>query len=630
MKTLRLAVFASVLAVLTGCPKGDDKCNGVQCPTGQSCDPGSGQCVNGNVGGGTGGNGGNGGNGGMGGGDAGPPLTLSEACAKVADARCSKLIRCQQLDAAQKATCVANDTATCTYEKDVAHGTSVFNGAAAAQCIAQLATQDCGDVDDSFYSPGLPIDPAICAGVTALRKGPAGAPCQVSAHCQTDAGLYCAINDYQTCRVCTSYVGPGSFCAYDVDIRCRPDPDLFCDENQDNLDGGHCRGRTQLGESCDWVDCQSDAGLFCENQRDGGPFRCASLRTQGQRCTASGNCQSSFFCNFPGDGGNFCDQRRSADQQCNGSIICAASLYCQRPPDGGTGLCKGLLGDGTSCTAASQCASSFCARLPTTGIDAGLGQCGYLTSMQDCWRHGDCGPGNFCKGYVPRRTDAGIVVGQCDRLSPDGGACVNVERISQTRVSDSCANPAETCLDGTCKTVRPFSRMLGETCDPTDPGYESPMCGNGTRCNYSEDPLTGEGHCVALLNDGEDCVEDNECQLGRYCDFFNTSTCVRAAHVGEVCDDSNGPVCQGTVTNPPAVTCNLVADGGTECGTLVNVGSACDTFDGPQCFNSFCDPDAGVCATRLANGTSCGGNGQCASGRCEADAGVRTCLMACY
>src|SRR4051794_15173166 len=116
MKHFGLACFVSAVVVLAGCSAGS--------------------------GGGAGGGGGStSGGGGVGGGggsadsgvDAGIPL--SQACRKVAEASCDRSIRCKVVEAADKDVCIAVRAAQCTYEVDVGHGASSYDGTATAACV---------------------------------------------------------------------------------------------------------------------------------------------------------------------------------------------------------------------------------------------------------------------------------------------------------------------------------------------------------------------------------------------------------------------------------------------------------------------------------------------------------------
>ncbi len=645
MKSVRALALVS-FAVLAGCSG-----SGGGGTAGGSGTAGSG------TGGGSGTAGGTGGTGGSAGGTV-MGLPLAEACAKLADARCSREVRCQRLDPADKATCVTRDVEVCTVANDVGKGTSAYDGVAAAECIAAVATQDCGDVNDVVSSPGPAFDPLRCDDVAPGGRGQPGTPCEQSTHCQADAGLYCQINDFVRCRQCAARVSAGSFCAFDVHILCQPGS--VCDEGS-RTDGGHCqRVPRLLGEVCSAfpsMPCAADAGLFCEAVTDGGEDHCRPRLGSGQGpCTSAvTQCQPNMYCEVITDGGvRTCRPLRGANQSCSTSAPCQSGLFCQ--PDAGpsckpvpgldqfcttsgtfpcqSGLfcqadagpaCRPVLGDGAPCTLASQCASNECTGAPVAGVDAGQSRCGYFLGLAACWRHSDCGPGNYCRGYRPQRADAGVVLGECANLSGDGGACTE-----ETLFSDSCANPDEVCLDGRCQVVAPFSRMLGQSCDLTSVRFDSPMCGNGTRCSYA-DPATSLGTCVALLNDGDVCREDNECKLGSYCNRqANPDVCTALARRGQRCNALTGPACARELT------CNAVADGGSECGPYGAVGARCDDVDGPFCVAGWCSADAGQCVALGMNGAACSGPAQCASGAClnldggEGGAPGATCAAACY
>jgi hypothetical protein len=618
MKTLRLTVFAAVLAVLSGCPRGD-KCAGVTCNSGQSCDPNTGMCVTGGTGGG-----------GTGGGSNVTPIPVDQACAKLTEAQCDREVRCKRIDASEKASCVAGVGESCTVPQDAMHG-AAYDGVATAECIQQIGTQDCADVDPTT-NPSPPVDPARCADIVATNRGQASNPCQSSNNCQVDAGLYCQFNDFQRCQVCAARVGEGQFCAFDVDVRCALG--LTCDENRTSRDGGHCRSPvTTAGGDCRIVTCAADAGLFCSRVTDGGIDTCHTLLGLGEgRCTLSSQCQGGLFCDsFPGDGGQpVCEALRANGQACSASFPCVPGTYC--PPlqldAGSPRVCTPLVADGTPCTTSSTCTSSLCAGLPTLGVDAGMSRCGAIAAGQACWRHTDCGVSSYCKGFRPQRTlDAGvspIALGTCALLVQDGGACTN-----EVRLADSCANRAATCLDGHCVVTPFFSRKLGDTCDITNPGITPPMCGSGSRCDYA-DPFTFEGHCVAPLDDGQTCLEDPDCKAGSYCDYFGSGNCTPLGRVGQGCDNQNGPSCD------EILTCNGAGGDGGTCGAYAMSGGMCDALNGPQCLASYCPADAGMCAARKANGQACSSSNDCSSSDCaQPDGGTgttpdRICFPACY
>jgi len=615
---------------------------------------GTGTAGSGTGGTGTGGAGGTGGSGGSAGG-ALPSLPLAEVCAQLAEARCSREVRCQRLDPADKPTCLARDVEACGIPNDVAKGTAAYDGTAAAACVAAMATQDCGDVNDVVASPGTSYDPERCDDIVQSGRGQAGTPCVTNAHCQADAGLYCQINDFVRCRQCAARVPTGSFCAFDVHILCQPGN--VCDE-LGRTDGGRCqRVPRLLGETCTAfsMPCASDGGLYCRDPGDGGQDSCQPRLGAGQGpcVSATAECQPNHYCEVVTDGGvRTCRPLRLANQSCSGSAPCAQGLFCQadagntcRPvrqldqactttgtypcdqglfcqADAGP-ACKPLQGDGAPCTSGAQCASSICTGAAVAGVTAQQ-RCGYFLGLAPCWRHSDCGPGNHCRGYRPQRTDAGVVLGACSPLSGDGGAC------TQEVPGDSCSNPDEVCLEGRCRQVDPFSRMLGQSCDLTSTRVSSPMCGNGTRCSYA-DPVTGEGTCVMPLNDGEACREDNDCRAGSYCNRLAApDVCVPLARRGQRCSAAAGPGCARELT------CNAVGDGGFECGPYVTAGAPCGVTSGPVCTGSYCAADAGQCTARGVIGAMCSAAAQCASGACvNPDGGAggapgATCQLACY
>ncbi|MBK7858317.1 MAG: hypothetical protein IPJ65_06780 [Archangiaceae bacterium] len=290
---------------------------------------------------------------------------------------------------------------------------------------------------------------------------------------------------------------------------------------------------------------------------------------------------------------------------CTATSQCQAGLYC---PAGASRTCTSLRADGAPCTTSTECATPLCNRAPQVGVDAGVRGCGYLGLGQPCWSNGDCGPSNHCRGYIFARTDAGAVAGTCAVKDLDGAPCTN----SATRINDSCANPRATCLDGTCRVTPPYSRVLGQTCD-------SPaQCGSSSRCDYA-DPLTYEGHCVALLPDGAACDGDGECLLGSYCSFVD-GMCTRYGGRNDVCGGAAGRDCLS------GLSCEVGPTGLDQCTPMSAVGGTCNATNGPQCYGSFCSVTGSMCVARQANGAPCTLSSQCESRRCLAN----VCVMACF
>lgn len=621
MKTLRLTVLASVVAVLTGCP--GDKCKDVMCTSGQSCDPSTGMCVTGGVGGG-GGNtgGGTGGNGGSAGGmiDAGPPVPLNMVCDRIAEVQCDKAIRCQQIDAVDRNICLALTRDNCPVVRDVNGMVAQYDGVAAAQCIGRLALTDCND----------DTAPPQCNTAFVGGRGQPGTPCTLNSNCQADAGLYC--RSVFNCGTCTAFAGPGEACNSASTGRppttCRPG--LSC---SNSTDAGTCVTAQPPGQPCttnfgpttNGIPCQSDAGFCPPALADGGARLCQSYGAAGAPCTLSSNCQAALFCNAMSQ----CEARRPADMPCTAVIPCAAGLFCP-PATVMPRTCRALLADGQPCVLATQCAASYCNRDPDyyfqfTVPDAGPQTCGYLTTLDNCFNDEDCGTGRHCRDWHFPRPDAGYVFGTCANLDPDGGTCTN----SETQVSDSCANAAATCLDARCVETPPFSRIAGQTCDqPT-------QCKWPAFCTLA-DPFTFEGVCSSTYVDaGAPCNFQNPAECGPAVECFFDGTndfCVPFAHGAMLCDFDVGPSC--TQYNDCVVT-----DGGAGgvCVPWSGPGGMCSTgLDGTSCYSSFCrgtGADGGACQPRGMVAATCTSPAQCVSNRClNPDGGTsdRTCVMACY
>lgn len=247
-------------------------------------------------------------------------------------------------------------------EQSLADGHLVYDGEAAAQCVAQtkayicdeIATDRpaaCNDVFRGTLPQGATCRPESCApGLRCVRDTECYGVCEpVSTACGACAdNQYCDFNT-STCR---ARVGDSAACP--IESAC--EDGLICDG-----DPGTCRvpGVQAKGEPC----LETEAcgrGLVCGGSTcqpyfvvDEG-FACGDL-------PALQICGPGLICFDPEDDPiGTCQPPRQLGESCFSGFNCAPDLYC----DGVSGVCQATKPFGASCTSDAQCTSRAC--------DAGL------------------------------------------------------------------------------------------------------------------------------------------------------------------------------------------------------------------------------------------------------------------
>jgi hypothetical protein len=165
-----------------------------------------------------------------------------------------------------------------------------------------------------------------------------------------------------------------------------------------------------------------------------------------------------------------------------------------------------------------ECEFTNCDKACCTGTCTAQGP-GSVPLGQPCDGPGACVPGAFC--------DTGAASPTCAQTKGAGESC-----------SDSYACPSGMlCLPTSTSATAPLACIQapkeGDACTgPGTCGAENDFC----------DPTALK--CKARLAPGSVCDAsngDDPCVLWAFCDA--TGACVARAHVGEACDDTNGPPC---------------------------------------------------------------------------------------
>jgi hypothetical protein len=286
--------------------------------------------------------------------------------------------------------------------------------------------------------------------------------------------------------------------------------------------------------------------------------------------------------------GRQCVSTFCTDKTCCKTASCPVSSggqpaeRCDIPDTGG--ICAPPAPDGSPCDLSDQCSSGFC-------IDG------------TCCHTRTCGSGECCNS------------GTCAAPAPNGTVC-NVSIAGNG--SDVCTTAAGQCNSGHC---------TDGVCCADD------KCPVGQACDI---PPT-EGVCTLLLGLGQACTVDIQCASTFCTDGFCCG--VRVCPSGQSCgiDPSEGecrPLPTGTPTLTPTPTSTPTSTPvpqGSHCTSTAQCASplfctdtvCCDAQSCPQ--GQSCDifDSPGHCAPRKGTGDTCQGNGDCASGNCQA--GSLTC-----
>lgn len=254
---------------------------------------------------------------------------------------------------------------------------------------------------------------------------------------------------------------------------------------------------------------------------------------------------------------------------------------------------------------------------------------------------------------------------ECPSVASDGASDTEIAgetEVAEPRCEDGLQNGDETDID--CGGSCPAGCGSGDGC-AVDEDCMSMMCGDDGTCqeppscddgvqNGDETDVDCGGSCDAGCDDGEGCVEDDDCmsmdctddgicdggssckdgmQNGDETDVDCGNSCGPTCDDGEGCDDNAD--CISDACDPDTMTCTgggdpVCDDGmqngdetdvdcGNSCGPTCEDGEGCD--DGADCVSGICDPDSLTCIppscddgvqngdeTDVDCGNSCGGN----------------------
>ncbi|MCE9575428.1 MAG: hypothetical protein K8W52_19910 [Deltaproteobacteria bacterium] len=299
-----------------------------------------------------------------------------------------------------------------------AAGRAIYDGDAAAACLAAFAAGSCKDVLRSRT-----VDPlADCA----LFRGKVadGDTCVVPYECR-----------------------PGSACVYALG-------NFFADSC--GLDV--CRPRAALGEACATAPCAT--GDHCVAMRTGATGDRCTTGALGAACNFDGDCDAALRCNYQignrDDGAGTCVAASQVGGECSNDHQCAGELLCVGEMTA-LGQCRDVSTVGAACddrcVGRLVCDADFagdlghCIAAPGIG-DACSSSCGeFLRCFIDCEPLGDVGFN--CNNLFDCRTDLYCAfdgfTGTCARPLPDGQGCTGDEQCASGACDSGFCGAPRTC-----------------------------------------------------------------------------------------------------------------------------------------------------------------------------------------
>ncbi len=413
-----------------------------------------------------------------------------------------------------------------------------------------------------------------------------------------ECGLCQACNGAGACGNATAGTDPGGDCADDGISTCLQDGTCngtgIC---RLYVPGSICQAQACSGETLHTADSCNGTGLCV----DSGTSSCAP-----------------YVCNALGT---------ACRTECTENAHCVADHYCLNK------ACVPKKGNGAPCGDAGECISSFCVtgvccNAPCGGVcqscvEVGkVGTCSQAANGTDPSKQ--CGPCKVCNGagacsIVPAGADpkddcAATLVSTCSTVGTCDGSgncalwgagmfCKDPACEGHLKMQASQCDGLGVCLAGSSVDCSPYN------CNPAGTDcrtfcIQHADCVAGYYCNP-------EHKCVPLMDVGEPCAGDAECQSGFCVD-------------GYCCDGPCGGVCESCGIVGSEGTCSLFApdiDPASECG-------ACKVCDGSgTCKPVPADADPKEdCAGTPAS--ACGLDGWCnGTGSCRVWASGTVCMQ---
>jgi len=584
----RFGLVVCLLAAtsLAGCPA-SDKCEGVTCPAGQTCNKDTGACEGGGVG------------------------------------LCASQPPCQDGDLCDPATgnCVKQSLAMCGAQQCPAGQFCVSNACTADKCKGKTCAAGVGcdpstgncknlcNVSARCETP-LTCNPATgrcidkCAGKTC--SDPAQACSPTLGTCVDKCTLLNCGGSTPACNAATNYVC-GNLCETATKPKNKPE----CAADEKCLpDKGECVNKcfgvrcATFGQYCDTTTGTCKAGkppegypgAACDDQHPCGIA--GTPEGQTYDCTESLSGGSS---SLPLPGG-YCTANCSTDLPCPAGSFCAGSIgcldECARDSEcrGKPYYCTPVSDGEFACLPGNECGKADAAECGGVGADC--------DGDTDCADGLNCYPENA--GTPPEYTGF------------DNGYCLKFMRSSDTcpegslPLSASSTDPTQqACVKG-CTPFQLGGCNLAEACFPVD------ETGTAGACLPAD--CAGDAQCTTTACTAQ---QTQACGTGQTCGNVNPQTGRGTCKTADKCDDAH-PCTVGTCTNGECLPGYCAGSLGMCLTPLVCIENGTDKCTEQLGAGFTCDLPTGRCVNACNDDLNCGANAVC-----EGTAGSKTCVGRC-
>lgn len=346
-------------------------------------------------------------------------------------------------------------------------------------------------------------------------------------------------------------------------------------------------GTESLGASCAFPLCAGGEGLCVDDV-------CAPLPVEGAPCEGlcadPGVCVEGA-CRAPPVSGEAC----GGANRCLGPARCVAGV-CRVPAalgescDHAEACVSGLLCEGGSCVAApSACMdASVCGPTAECLVPAARACVATLDVGAPCTSDRACGGGTYCDDTT----------NVCAAPPGDGAACGNG---AVCGAGLGCGFP-----DGPCAPLPVAAQpcalgLMGPSLCADGLGCVAGMCatmpGDGDICTV-DNRCAGElgcdfrvdgSFCAARRDAGAECMNDQICGAGTFCDFGELR-CTTWLAAGAPCSDGNecGDASACVPNDAGAFACALLPALGAGCFDACVAGAFCSTSGEGQCLPAIC------------------------------------------
>eukprot|EP00039_Didymoeca_costata_P015321 m.258733 g.258733 ORF g.258733 m.258733 type:complete len:854 (-) comp16195_c0_seq1:114-2675(-) len=401
--------------------------------------------------------------------------------------------------------------------------------------------------------------------------------------------------------------------------------------------------------------CDTDADCmeseFCANKRFNwfrpSERQCTEKKSLGSPCTRDEVCKSGVCPIHAGVG--YCSECAEGLRDENDHPCPDEGEYCDKGGFAGFGAntCVPKKANGESCSRPDQCLSGMC-------------PFGIASKCAACTEDTHCGNGKYCNKFGENTCEDQRLEGEvCSRAAQCSSNCCKLfnfkvqcrpaEKCGENQCSEDGECPSDEFCDKVGTNVCTGKRDVGESCT-RDRQCQSGKCPSGvltkcaecledSHCGSSEYcDTSGVNTCEAKRANGVSCTQDRQCQSGM-CPFGIGAKCAECladndCSSGDYCDKSGVNTCERQKDS--GVSCSRDAVCKSSCCKLYNLrmqcrpSDRCDecAVDGDCASTQYCDKvGTNKCKNKKFVGESCSRDEHCKSDMCPS--GIATKCAEC-